>query len=80
MTRVRTTANSDHCAARPYRIEIETPRTPEGEVVTGLGSAQPEAPKRQLSDVLAGCSGGQSFRSAEEVDIYLRAERDAWDS
>ncbi len=38
------------------------------------------APKQRLSDVLASFPGGQLFQSAEEVEAFLRAEREAWDS
>ena len=64
-----------------HRIELSAPELPEGSsatvfVVLGEGSG----PKRRLSEVLAGYAGGRLFRTAEEVDSFLRAERDAWDS
>ena len=37
-------------------------------------------PWNREGTVLAGYPGGQLFRTAAEVDAYLRAERDAWDS
>ena len=64
-----------------HRIEIQAPELPEGRSATVLVLVEEEGqPKRRLSEVLAGYSGGQLFRSAEEVDAYLRAEREAWDS
>jgi hypothetical protein len=63
-----------------HRIEIQAPELPEGRSATVLVLVEEEGrPKRRLSEVLAGYSGGQLFRSAEEVDAYLRAEREAWD-
>ena len=64
-----------------HRIEVQSPELPIGEpatVVIVLGEAGP--PKRRLSEVLAGYVPGQAFRSAEEVDEHIRAERDAWGS
>jgi hypothetical protein len=40
----------------------------------------PAPPMRRLSDVLADYPGGQLFRTAEEVDAYIRTERDSWGS
>ncbi len=63
-----------------HRIEIAAPQLPEGQEVTVLVLTSSGPPKRRLSDVLAGYPGGQMFRNAEEVDAYLRTERDAWDN
>ena len=64
-----------------HRIEIQAPELPEGRSATVLVLVEEEGqPKRRLSEVLAGYAGGQLFRSAAEVDAYLRAEREAWDS
>lgn len=64
-----------------HRIEIQAPELPEGRTATVLVFVD-EAPlsKRRLRDILADYPGGQLFRSAEEVDDYLRAEREAWDN
>ena len=63
-----------------HRIEIQAAELPEGRPATVLILVEDEAvPKRRLRDVLAGYQGGQSFRSAEEVEAYLRAERESWD-
>jgi hypothetical protein len=64
-----------------HRIELSAPELPEGCSATVFVVLAPAAaPKRRLSDILAGYPGGQLFRTGEEVDAYLRAERDAWDS
>jgi hypothetical protein len=63
-----------------HRIEITAPELPEGQSATVVVLLdEPSPPKRRLTEVLAGYPGGQLFRSAEEVDAYLRAERDSWD-
>jgi len=64
-----------------HRIEIQAPELPEGRTATVLVFVDEAPPaKRRLSDILADYSGGQLFRSAEEVDEYLRAERGSWDN
>lgn len=63
------------------RIEIQSPELPEGLSATVLVLVdEPSLTKRRLRDVLADYPGGQLFRSAEEVDDYLRGEREAWDN
>jgi hypothetical protein len=64
-----------------HRIEIQAPELPEGHVATVVVQVEEEGPtpRRRLSEVLAGYPGGQLFRSAEEVDAYLREERESWD-
>ncbi len=63
------------------RIEVSAPELPVGRTVSvSVVIADEPAPKRPLSEVLAGYPGGQLFRTAEEAVAYLRAERDAWDN
>jgi hypothetical protein len=62
-----------------HRIEVEAPHIPEGQEVTVVVLTNASPPKRRLSEILADYQGGQLFRSADEVDAYLRAERDSWD-
>jgi hypothetical protein len=61
-----------------HRIEVQAPELPEGRAATVFIVLEEEMPKRPLGEVLAGYPGGQLFRSAEEVDAYLRAERESW--
>lgn len=62
-----------------HRIEIQAPELPEGCTATVIVFVdEAPLPKRRLRDILADYPGGQLFRSAEEVDDYLRAEREAW--
>jgi hypothetical protein len=64
-----------------HRIEIQAPELPEGRTATVVVFVD-ETPlqKRRLRDILADYPGGQLFRSGEEVDDYLRAERESWDN
>lgn len=64
-----------------HRIEIQAPELPEGRTATVVVFVDDSPlPKRRLRDILADYPGGQLFRSAEELDDYLRAERESWDN
>jgi hypothetical protein len=64
-----------------HRIEIQAPELPEGRTATVIVFVdEVPLPKRRLRDILADYPGGQLFHSAEEVDDYLRAERESWDN
>ncbi len=64
-----------------HRIEIHDPALPEGSLaIVRIELEETSPPKRRLSEVLGGYPGGQLFRTAEEVDAYLMAERESWDS
>lgn len=77
-----TTAFQFHTKVLPgHRIELSAPELVEGSSATVfVVLTEPAPPKRRLSDILAGYPGGKLFRTAEEVDAYLRGERDSWDS
>ena len=64
-----------------HRIEVQAPELVEGQaatVVIVLHEATGK-PKRKLSEVLKDYPGGRLFRTADEVDAYIRAERDSWE-
>jgi hypothetical protein len=64
-----------------HRIEISSPELPEGRPATVyVIVAEDRMPKRRFLDVLAEYPGGQLFKTAEEVDAYVQAERSSWDS
>jgi len=63
-----------------HRIEIESPELPEGQSATVLIVLNGhETPKRPFWEVIGNYAGGRLFRTAEEVDAYLREERDSWE-
>ncbi len=62
------------------RIEIVDPELPEGEPVDVVVSTTPTGTRRSAWQVITGRRGRRLFRSAEEVDSYLAAERDSWRS
>jgi hypothetical protein len=64
-----------------HRIEIEAPELPVGQEAKVLITVdEPPITRRPLSEVMGDYRGGRLFRSAEEVDAYLREERDSWGS
>jgi hypothetical protein len=63
-----------------HRIEVSVPELPEGRTASVfIVLEEAEAVRRPLWEVLAGYPGGQVFQSAEQVDAYLKAERDSWE-
>ena len=63
-----------------HRIEIAAPELPEGRTATVfIVLDEGEGARRPLREVLGDYPGGQLFRSAEQVDAYLREERESWD-
>ena len=64
------------------RIEISNPQLQQGENVELIILLPPTASttkKRSALDILMEAPGHRLFKSAEEVDHYLREERDSWD-
>lgn len=63
------------------KIEVADAQLPAGKEVEIIVLFPPatDGPPRSVVDVLADAPGQLAFRSAEEVDAYLREERDAWD-
>jgi hypothetical protein len=63
-----------------HRIEIAALELPEGRTASVfIVLDEAEAIKRPLQEVLGDYPGGEVFQSAEQVDAYLRAERESWD-
>ena len=62
------------------RIEISSPELTPGaraEVTVLVEDGQTLPPRRPLADYVGACKG--SFATADEVDDFLRQERDAWE-
>jgi hypothetical protein len=72
-------------------IEIRAPELTPGQRVRITIEAASEAPetmepaetpqpeKRRVIDIIADLPGHRQFKTAEEVDAYIREERDSWD-
>lgn len=66
------------------KIEISVPELEPGQHVTVTIQPEqvtPEAPREGMSvyDIVKDLPGGRLFKTAEEVDEYLRQERDSWE-
>lgn len=62
------------------KIELTDRDLPEGLSVEVIVLLPPSAvPRRSILDVLAEAPGHLAFQTADEVDAYLREERDAWE-
>lgn len=70
---VRTTVLPGH------RIEIQRPELPEGREATVIITLDEEPPKRRFWENARRYPRGRLFHCAEEVDDYLRQERESWD-
>jgi hypothetical protein len=62
------------------RIEVQAPGLPEGREVTVniVLESDPLPEKKSLLENLAGYEGGRLFKTAAEVDAYIKEERDSW--
>ncbi|HEX6292417.1 MAG TPA: hypothetical protein VFZ66_24740 [Herpetosiphonaceae bacterium] len=63
------------------KIEVTDAQLPAGQSVEVIVLLpEPSAmPRRSILEVLAEAPGHLAFQTADEVDAYLRAERDAWE-
>lgn len=63
------------------RIEITEPSLPPGEAVEVIVLRQRTATqeRRSVVDILAEAPGHRQFKTAVDVETYLRNEHDAWD-
>lgn len=63
------------------KIEVVDAQLPAGQAVEVIVLLPSPAPllRRSIGEVLAEAPGHLAFQTADEVDAYLREERDAWD-
>jgi len=62
------------------RIEILAPDLPVGgEVEVTLEPAPAKTGQRSALEIMAEAPGQRLFKTAEDVDAYIRDERDSWD-
>lgn len=64
------------------RIEISRPELIPGQQATVVVTIEDAQPVNQphVIDILASLPGHQLFQNVEEVDIYMKEERDSWES
>lgn len=64
------------------KIEVEIPEAQVGDSVDVFVvlPEKAETKKRSAVDILNELPGRQLFKTAEEVDKYLKEERESWDS
>jgi hypothetical protein len=64
------------------KIEISTPQLVAGQQATVIVRVESEQPEKLTIDehlARANYHGGTLFKTAEEVDAYIREERDSWE-
>jgi hypothetical protein len=62
------------------KIEISAPELAPGQHVTvTIEPQQAPVEKRPAIEILRESPGHRLFKTAEEVDAYIREERDSWD-
>jgi hypothetical protein len=62
------------------RIDVSVPEWPPGQPVevTVRPLDEPKT-RRSAKEILAEAPGGRLFKTVEEVDAYIRGERDSWE-
>ena len=63
------------------KIEVVDAQLPAGQAVevVVLLPSPPDQIRRSIGEILDEAPGHLAFQTADEVDTYLRQERDAWD-
>ncbi len=61
------------------RIEIVDQDLSEGETVDVVVTPSAAAARRSAVDILAEGPGQRLFKTAEDVDSYIQAERESWE-
>ena len=62
------------------RIEISSPELIPGQrAKVRIMLEDEQKPKRSVLEILADAPGHRLFNTAEEVDAYIREERDSWE-
>lgn len=61
------------------KVEITCPELEEGQTVDVVVRHSPPSERRSALDILADAPGQRLFKTAQEVDEYLKEERASWD-
>jgi hypothetical protein len=62
-----------------HRIVVADPSLPEGETVRVTVTVPESNGRRSALEIIESRPANRSFKSPEEVDEYLRRERNSWD-
>lgn len=62
------------------RIEVSVPDWPVGQPVeVTIRLLVESTPRRSVKDIITDAPGGLMFKTVDQVDAYIRGERDSWD-
>ena len=63
------------------KLEVSTPDLSVGDTVevSIVPSSSPPPERRSVLDIIEDLPGGILFKTSQEADEYLQAERDSWD-
>ena len=61
------------------KVEITSPELEAGQRVNVIVAPYAPVHRRSAVDILAECPGQRLFKTAEEVDYYIKGERASWD-
>ena len=60
-------------------MEFASPELEAGQTVDVVVSPAPAEPRRSAVDILNEAPGGLVFKTAADVEAYLKEEKEAWD-
>lgn len=60
-------------------IQVKAPELLEGQTVEVTIEPARSRPKKSVMEILSRCPGERLFQTAEEVDEFIRNERDSWE-
>ena len=60
------------------KIEVIDQRLPVGEFVDVVVSQSPISERRSAVDILAEAPGGLAFKTAADVAVYMKEEKESW--
>ena len=61
------------------RVEVASPELEAGQTVDVVVTRSSSTERRSVVDILAEAPGHRLFKTAKEVDDYIKEERSSWD-
>ena len=62
------------------RVEIVDNALKEGDIVDVVVRPEPDLSRQSAVDILSAAPGQRVFKTAKDVETYLRAERSSWEN